>query len=168
MTRTQPTTPTATVTRIAATDTAMRGLGAVVGRQARAGDLLILSGPLGAGKTTFTQGLGQGMSVRGPVTSPTFAIARTHPSLVQGPALVHADAYRLAAAEEMEDLDLDLSLPESVTVIEWGEGLAEGLSDERLEVAIDRLADDTRTVRFTAVGARWVDALAGLGTDELE
>lgn len=164
MTETAETTTTVTV----ATDTAMRALGRGIAAELRAGDLLILSGPLGAGKTTLTQGLAQGLNVRGPVTSPTFAIARTHPGLGGGPALVHADAYRLGGPDELEDLDLDLDLAESVVVVEWGEGLAEGLSEDRLEIAIDRFADDTRTVRLRRVGARWAGALGALGADELE
>ncbi|HSE69250.1 MAG TPA: tRNA (adenosine(37)-N6)-threonylcarbamoyltransferase complex ATPase subunit type 1 TsaE [Nocardioidaceae bacterium] len=130
----------------------------------RAGDLVILSGDLGAGKTTFTQGLGAGLGVRGDVTSPTFVIARVHPSLVDGPALVHVDAYRLGGIDELDDLDLDTSLDEAVTVVEWGEGVAEGLADTRLEVTITRArgdeptADDTdaRHVRLVPVGARWI------------
>jgi tRNA threonylcarbamoyladenosine biosynthesis protein TsaE len=135
----------------------------------RAGDLLVLSGDLGAGKTTFTQGLGAAMRVRGDVTSPTFVISRVHPSLVGGPALVHVDAYRLHGALELDDLDLDASLDEAVTVVEWGTGVAEDLADDRLEVEILRTHgdtdDETRTLRLTAVGERWdgVD-LAGLAT----
>lgn len=147
--------PQTTTTVTAATDTAMRALGRRIAAELRAGDLVLLSGPLGAGKTTFTQGLAQGLNVRGPITSPTFAIARTHPSLGGGPALVHADAYRLSGPEEFEDLDLDLDLAASVVVVEWGEGIAEGLSEDRLEIAIDRLANDTRTVRLRRVGTRW-------------
>lgn len=104
----------------------------------RAGDLVVLTGPLGAGKTTFTQGLGEGLGVRGPVASPTFVIARVHPSLVSGPALVHVDAYRLGSLEELDALDLDADLEESVTVVEWGEGLAERLSEDRLEIVLER------------------------------
>src|ERR1051326_3201561 len=89
----------------------------------RAGDLVLRSGPLGAGKTTLVQGIAEGLKVRGPITSPTFVIARVHPSLSGGPALVHADAYRLGGTLEVDDLDLDESLSESVTVVEWGEGL---------------------------------------------
>src|SRR3546814_12430847 len=95
----------------------------------RAGDLLILTGDLGAGKTTFTKGIGAGLQVRGEVTSPTFIIARVHPSLVGGPALVHADAYRPGSIEEIDDPDLPMTLPEAVTVVEWGAGLATGLAD---------------------------------------
>ncbi len=133
----------------------------------RAGDLLILNGGLGAGKTTFTQGLGAGLRVRGDVTSPTFVISRVHPSLTDGPALVHVDAYRLGGLEELDDLDLDTSLDSAVTVVEWGADVAEGLAEDRLEVEILRARaddapgpdeDDPRTLRFTPVGARWVGA----------
>ena len=119
---------------------------------------MLLIGELGAGKTTFTQGLGDGLGVRGPVTSPTFVIARVHPSEVGGPALVHVDAYRLGGLAELDDLDLDASLDEAVTVVEWGEGIAEGLAESRLEVRITRgdpIDDESRTVRVTGVGPRW-------------
>ena len=149
---------------------AMRGLGRSLAAQLRPGDLLVLSGELGAGKTTFTQGLGAGLGVRGQITSPTFVIARVHPSEIGGPELVHVDAYRLGGVEELDDLDLDTDLDEAVTVIEWGEGMAEGLSDSRLEIRIVRaLADDElaterhdldsvqdpRRVEITSVGPRW-------------
>lgn len=140
-----------------------RRLGSRLATVLRAGDLVILSGDLGAGKTTFTQGLGERLGVRGAVTSPTFVISRVHPSVVGGPALVHVDAYRLGGFEELDDLDLDTSLEEAVTVVEWGEGVAEGLADTRLEVTITRsrgddpLAEvDPRRLRFTPVGARWI------------
>lgn len=116
----------------------MRELGWRTARLLEAGDVLVLSGELGAGKTTFTQGLGEGLGVRGGVTSPTFVIARVHPSQVGGPDLVHVDAYRLGGVEELDDLDLDTSLDQAVTVVEWGTGLAEGLSTRRLEVRITR------------------------------
>lgn len=103
----------------------------------QAGDLLVLSGDLGAGKTTFTQGLGDALGVRGPITSPTFVIARTHPSLVGGPPLVHVDAYRLGDAAEIDDIDLDATTDDAVTVVEWGDGLAEQLSDSWLHVRIE-------------------------------
>jgi tRNA threonylcarbamoyladenosine biosynthesis protein TsaE len=124
----------------------------------RAGDLVLLSGGLGAGKTTLAQGIGDGLRVRGPVTSPTFVIARVHPPLGDGPPLVHVDAYRLGGLGEVDDLDLDASLDESVTVVEWGEGKVEDLSDERLEVVLrrpDSTGDESRTVSVRCVGARW-------------
>jgi tRNA threonylcarbamoyladenosine biosynthesis protein TsaE len=127
----------------------------------QAGDLVLLTGGLGAGKTTLTQGIGEGLGVRGPVTSPTFVIARVHPSLGSGPPLVHVDAYRLTGLAEVDDLDLDASLDESVTVVEWGEGKVEDLSDERLEVLLQRsggpdyAGDESRTVSVRAVGPRW-------------
>ena len=104
------------------------------------GDLVVLSGDLGAGKTTLVQGIGAGLGVRGPITSPTFVIARVHPSLTGGPALVHADAYRLTSPAEVDDLDLDDSLETSVTVVEWGGGLVEDLAADRLDVSIARAA----------------------------
>ncbi|WP_435746734.1 tRNA (adenosine(37)-N6)-threonylcarbamoyltransferase complex ATPase subunit type 1 TsaE [Nocardioides sp. SYSU DS0663] len=143
---------------------AMHVLGASLAKQLRPGDLVVLSGELGAGKTTFTQGIGVGLGVRGQVTSPTFVIARVHPSLVDGPDLVHVDAYRLGTMAELDDLDLDADLDHAVTVVEWGEGLAEGLTDSRLEVRIVRSqadeADpdaelDPRRVEITPVGPRW-------------
>ncbi|WP_281367952.1 tRNA (adenosine(37)-N6)-threonylcarbamoyltransferase complex ATPase subunit type 1 TsaE [Nonomuraea typhae] len=136
----------------------MRAYGARLSARLRAGDLLVLSGPLGAGKTTLVQGLAEGLKVRGPITSPTFVIARVHPSLCEGPPLVHVDAYRLGGDLEVDDLDLDASLEESVTVVEWGEGLVEGLAEDRLEIHIDREGgDDARLVSLRGVGARWAD-----------
>ncbi|HLZ36862.1 MAG TPA: tRNA (adenosine(37)-N6)-threonylcarbamoyltransferase complex ATPase subunit type 1 TsaE [Mycobacteriales bacterium] len=135
---------------------AMRALGRRLAALLRPGDLVLLHGGLGAGKTTLTQGIGEGLGVRGPVTSPTFVIARVHPSTRGGPPLVHVDAYRLGGVPEVDDLDLETSLDESVTVVEWGEGLVEGLSGDRLEVRIDVHPDDeTRRVRLRAVGGRW-------------
>ncbi|PFG18976.1 tRNA (adenosine(37)-N6)-threonylcarbamoyltransferase complex ATPase subunit type 1 TsaE [Serinibacter salmoneus] len=138
---------------------ATRALGAALASLLRAGDLLVLTGDLGAGKTTLTQGIGTGLGVRGQVASPTFVIAREHPPLGEGPGLVHVDAYRLGGLEELDALDLDSSLEESVTVVEWGEGLAENLSDDRLEVRIDRARGDEvergRSVTLVAVGERW-------------
>ncbi|GGW30385.1 MULTISPECIES: tRNA (adenosine(37)-N6)-threonylcarbamoyltransferase complex ATPase subunit type 1 TsaE [Streptomyces] len=148
----------------------MRDLGRRLAALVRAGDLVMLSGELGAGKTTLTRGLGEGLGVRGAVTSPTFVIARVHPSLGEGPPLVHVDAYRLGGGlDEMEDLDLDVSLPESVIVVEWGEGKVEELAEERLQVRIHRAVGDTtdevRQVTVTGLGERWasadLDALAG-------
>ena len=143
---------------------AMRALGAELATSLRAGDVVVLSGELGAGKTTFTQGLGAGLGVRGDVTSPTFVISRVHPSLGDGPPLVHVDAYRLGAVAELDDLDLDTSLDEAVTVVEWGEGIAEGLADGRVEVRIERAVGDEsddldpRRVRIAPVGLRWLEA----------
>ncbi|WP_166354744.1 tRNA (adenosine(37)-N6)-threonylcarbamoyltransferase complex ATPase subunit type 1 TsaE [Phytoactinopolyspora limicola] len=160
-----------------ATAAEMSALGRRLGPLLRAGDLVLLGGGLGAGKTTFTQGLGEGLGVRGPITSPTFMIARVHPSLHGGVPLVHVDAYRLGGWDELEDLDLEATLDEAVTVVEWGEGLAEGLAGERLEIHIERSIDgsdpgrtpdvvepgavepgevvDPRRVRVVAVGERW-------------
>jgi tRNA threonylcarbamoyladenosine biosynthesis protein TsaE len=135
-----------------------RALGRRLAGVLRGGDLVLLSGSLGAGKTTLAQGIGEGLGVRGPVTSPTFVIARVHPSLGDGPPLVHVDAYRLGSLAEVDDLDLDASLDESVTVVEWGEGKAEALSEERLEVVVrrpDAAGDETRTVSVRPVGPRW-------------
>jgi tRNA threonylcarbamoyladenosine biosynthesis protein TsaE len=142
---------------------AMRALGRSLAGQLGPGDLIVLTGSLGAGKTTFTQGLGVGLGVRGSVTSPTFVIARVHPSEVGGPPLVHVDAYRIGGVGELDDLDLDTSLEQAVTVVEWGEGLAEGLADSRLEVRIVRSEEfdaereelDPRRVEITPVGPRW-------------
>jgi tRNA threonylcarbamoyladenosine biosynthesis protein TsaE len=137
----------------------MHELGRRLGAVLRPGDLVVLSGPLGAGKTTLVQGIGAGLQVRGPVTSPTFVIARVHPALAGGPGLVHVDAYRLASVAEVDDLDLDASLDESVTVVEWGEGLVEELAADRLEVRIEMSpagADgDWRAVSMTGIGQRW-------------
>ncbi|WP_067174873.1 tRNA (adenosine(37)-N6)-threonylcarbamoyltransferase complex ATPase subunit type 1 TsaE [Microtetraspora niveoalba] len=142
----------------------MRALGAEIAELLRAGDLMVLTGPLGAGKTTLVQGIAEGLKVRGPITSPTFVIARVHPSLSGGPALVHADAYRIGGSLEVDDLDLDASLADSVTVVEWGEGLVEGLADDRLEVVIERDAEgEDRRVRLRGVGERWSDVPASLG-----
>ncbi|WP_191871916.1 tRNA (adenosine(37)-N6)-threonylcarbamoyltransferase complex ATPase subunit type 1 TsaE [Streptomyces filipinensis] len=141
----------------------MRELGRLLAKLLRAGDLVMLSGELGAGKTTLTRGLGEGLGVRGAVTSPTFVIARVHPSLGDGPPLVHVDAYRLGGGlDEMEDLDLDVSLPESVIVVEWGEGKVEELTEDRLQVVIHRAVGDTtdevRHVTLSGLGERWAEA----------
>ena len=146
----------------------MHALGSSIAGVLRAGDVVVLSGPLGAGKTTLTQGIGRGLNVRGDITSPTFVIARVHPSMINGPALVHVDAYRLGSFIEVDDLDLDASLDESVTVVEWGEGKVEGLADDRLHVTIERQVgddeDDTRRIELVGVGSRWADVdLAAVG-----
>jgi tRNA threonylcarbamoyladenosine biosynthesis protein TsaE len=154
-----------------ATAADMRRLGRRLAALLRPGDLVVLTGPLGAGKTTLVQGIGHGLGVRGPVTSPTFVIARVHPALDgTGPALVHADAYRLGSRAEVDDLDLDADLDSSVTVVEWGEGLVEGLADSYLEITITmappaagtgtggpdpEAPDEPRAVRLAARGRRW-------------
>lgn len=173
-------------TRVA-TAAAMRDLGARLATLLRPGDLVVLTGPLGAGKTTLVQGIGAGLRVRGPVTSPTFVIARTHPSLHGGPALVHADAYRLGSRAEVDDLDLDADLDCSVTVVEWGEGLVDELASSLLQITITlpappasgtvpaaddedaapaaedpAAADEPRLVRITAQGDRWAIAAESL------
>jgi tRNA threonylcarbamoyladenosine biosynthesis protein TsaE len=146
-----------------ATDGDMRDLGLRLAALLRAGDLVILAGPLGAGKTTLVQGIGAGLGVRGPVTSPTFVIARVHPAVTgSGPALVHADAYRLGSFSEVDDLDLDTDAGSAVTVVEWGTGLAEPLAEDRLEITIEPDQDgDVRTVRINGHGARWHGVLTG-------
>ena len=159
---------------VVATASQMRVLGTRLAGVLQAGDLVVLSGPLGAGKTTLAQGIGSGLGVRGQVTSPTFVIARVHPSLDAGPDLVHADAYRLSSRAEVDDLDLDADLASSVTVVEWGEGLVEDLAPSFLAVSIradgvpaamaaadgpaGELAADLdvpRTVRIQGWGERW-------------
>jgi len=156
----------------------MRALGSRLAGLLRAGDVVVLSGPLGAGKTTLAQGIGAGLGVRGQVTSPTFVIARVHPSLCGGPDLVHADAYRLGSRAEVDDLDLDADLATSVTLVEWGEGLVEDLAPSFLAVGIrpdgEMTARETgteggevaagidvpRTVRVLGVGDRWREPAA--------
>jgi tRNA threonylcarbamoyladenosine biosynthesis protein TsaE len=126
----------------------------------RAGDLVLLTGPLGAGKTALVQGIGAGLEVAGAITSPTFVIARLHRGRTP---LVHADAYRLGdrpdPRAEIDDLDLDASAEDAVTVVEWGDGLAERLNDEYLQVRIDRLDDDTRVVELLPHGGDWAERL---------
>ena len=140
------------------TAASMHALGRRLATLLQPGDLVLAIGELGAGKTALTQGIGAGLDVVGAVISPTFVLSRVHHSRSGGPTLVHVDAYRLADLAEVEDLDLDASLADSVTVVEWGEGKAEQLSDARLDVMIERSSDpddDTRTVTLTGVGARW-------------
>ena len=117
------------------------------------GDLVVLVGPLGAGKTALTQGIGAGLGVREPVTSPTFVISRVHRG--GRVPLVHVDAYRLGGVADVDDLDLDASTEESVTVVEWGQGLVERLTDEHLQVRLDRRDDDVRTAVLVAHGPGW-------------
>nr|WP_255633297.1 tRNA (adenosine(37)-N6)-threonylcarbamoyltransferase complex ATPase subunit type 1 TsaE [Demequina sp. TTPB684] len=144
---------------------AMRALGQELAGVFRAGDLVILSGGLGAGKTTLVQGIGAGLGVRGQVASPTFIISRVHTPRAEGPVLVHVDAYRLASLDELDHLDLDASTDEAVTVVEWGEGKAETLAEGHALITIERprgaLADGedpaagVRTVTITTTGASW-------------
>ena len=115
-----------------------RALGARLARLLRAGDLVMLSGGLGAGKTTLAQGIGAALEVRGRVSSPTFIIARVHPALADGPDLIHVDAYRITSLEEIDALDLDSSLERAVTLVEWGEEKVEVLSPDRLEIQVLR------------------------------
>lgn len=142
------------------TGTAMRDRGAHIARCCRPGDLLILSGDLGAGKTTFVQGMGAGLGVTEQITSPTFVIARVYPTSV-GPDLVHVDAYRLGSSLELDDLDLDSDLGAAITVVEWGEGKVEQLSEDRVVITIARSDsddDETRVMSVAGFGARWDDA----------
>ena len=147
---------------------AMEAFGRDLGAQLRAGDLVVLTGALGAGKTTLTRGIGAGLGVRGPVQSPTFVLARTHPNLADGAPLVHVDAYRLGDAALVDDLDLDFD--HSVVVVEWGAGLVDEVSDSRLEIVIERPmgasaaadarsddldVDEPRTITVLGYGPRW-------------
>ena len=164
-----------------------RALGARLARLLRAGDLVMLSGGLGAGKTTLAQGIGAALEVRGRVSSPTFIIARVHPALSDGPDLIHVDAYRITSLEEIDALDLDSSLERAVTLVEWGEEKVEALSPDRLEIQVLRphgavraehpqpedapagsvagepvvdlgeVDDGNRTIIVRAVGPRWAD-----------
>ncbi|MPV39092.1 tRNA (adenosine(37)-N6)-threonylcarbamoyltransferase complex ATPase subunit type 1 TsaE [Georgenia subflava] len=156
---------------------AARELGRRLATVLRAGDLVLLSGDLGAGKTTLTQGIGSGLGVRGQVASPTFIIARVHPALGDGPDLVHVDAYRLGSLDEVDALDLDTSLEDSVTVVEWGTGKVEALAEDRLEIEIRRprgegfsaagselaelAAPAPREVVVEGLGARWAEVDLG-------
>ncbi len=136
-----------------------RALGRRLAAVLRAGDLVVLTGPLGAGKTALAQGIGAGLGVTGQVTSPTFVIARVH----RGPLpLVHADAYRIGAVAEIDDLDLDASLEDSVTLVEWGEGLVERLAEAYLEVRIERRDDESRVIELVPHGGDWAERLEAL------
>jgi tRNA threonylcarbamoyladenosine biosynthesis protein TsaE len=140
---------------------ATRALGRALAGLLRAGDLVVLAGPLGAGKTVLAQGIGAGLGVAGPVTSPTFVLARVH----RGGRLplVHVDAYRLGSVEEVDDLDLDADLPGSVTVVEWGQGLVEQLADAHLLVRLGRdPAGDERTAELVGSGGDWAQRLERL------
>ena len=135
---------------------AMHALGVQIGRLLRAGDVVLLDGPLGAGKTTLTRGIGEGLQVRGPVTSPTFVIARQHPSLVGGPGLVHVDAYRVGSWDELDDLGIAFDMDRNVIVAEWAAGRLDGLNEDHLVIRIRRADnDDTREVVVQTFGERW-------------
>ncbi|SFN94239.1 tRNA (adenosine(37)-N6)-threonylcarbamoyltransferase complex ATPase subunit type 1 TsaE [Mycetocola miduiensis] len=121
---------------VVATSDDMHAFGVRLGRSLSAGDLLVLTGPLGAGKTTLARGIGEGLGVRGPVTSPTFVLARTHPSIVGGPPLVHVDAYRLSEPIELDDLDIDFA--GSVVLVEWGRGMVDAVASRWVDVEIER------------------------------
>jgi tRNA threonylcarbamoyladenosine biosynthesis protein TsaE len=136
-----------------------RALGEALAALLRPGDLVVLVGPLGAGKTALTQGIGAGLGVGEPVTSPTFVIARVH-SGGRVP-LVHVDAYRLGSVADVDDLDLDASAAESVTVVEWGQGLVEQLADEHLVVELERRDDEVRVARLVPLGPSWEERLGG-------
>jgi tRNA threonylcarbamoyladenosine biosynthesis protein TsaE len=146
---------------IVETPEAMAQLGALLAQELRAGDLVLLNGELGAGKTTLTRGIGEALGVRGAVTSPTFVLARTHPR-EDGAPLVHVDAYRLSSAVELDDLDVDFA--SSIVVVEWGAGLTDGITDDWLELDIERphggdesAEVEPRVVTLTAHGTRWRD-----------
>ena len=138
-------------------------LGARLAQLLERGDVIIAGGDLGAGKTTLTQGIGQGLGSEGPIISPTFVLSRIHHSTIGRATLMHVDAYRLSTASELDDLDLDTAVADSITVVEWGQGIAEGLSDDRLEIDIwtspvddHAEADDSeRMVTIRPVGSRW-------------
>ena len=151
--------------------TVTEALGEALGTQLKAGDLVILTGALGAGKTTLTQSLGVGLNVRQGIISPTFVLARQHPSLGDGPGLIHVDAYRLNGHDDVDTLDLESTLAESVTVVEWGLGKVEHLTDSLLEIQLDREAlaapsanpweeteeelDEPRLFSMKGIGPRW-------------
>ena len=137
----------------------MEQLGARLAGLLSAGDLVVLEGELGAGKTTLTRGLGEALGARGAITSPTFVLARSHPT-ASGIPLLHVDAYRLSRATELDDLDLDYD--HSITVVEWGAGKLDGVAESWIDVRIDRptggdpdAEDEPRQVRITGYGARW-------------
>lgn len=155
-------------------------LGRRIGALLRAGDLVLLNGTLGAGKTTFTQGVAEGMKVEGRVTSPTFIVSRVHDAQGDGPPLVHVDAYRIDDANDLETLDLDTSLPDSVTVIEWGADKVEVLSETRLEISFatpsnlgssdandwQGTGDEVRLITVEAIGGDWAGRLAALARED--
>ena len=139
----------------------MNELGIKIAAELQAGDLVLLNGPLGAGKTTLTRGIGEGLGAQGTVQSPTFVLARTHKT-TKGPKLVHVDAYRLGSAMELDDLDINF--PQSIVVVEWARDYVDGIADSWLAVEIDRSSEDEqRLVSIQGFGARWqgVELAAG-------
>ena len=128
-----------------------QALGERIGRVLKRGDVVILNGPLGAGKTSITQGIAKGLNVRGPITSPTFVISRIHPSLSDGPSLIHVDAYRVSSLAEIDDLDIDSDLENSVLVAEWGSGKVDALVEPTCVIDLERHDDDTRTIIVTGI-----------------
>jgi tRNA threonylcarbamoyladenosine biosynthesis protein TsaE len=146
-----------------ATGEAMVRLGERLAQLLERGDVIIAGGDLGAGKTTLTQGIGRALGSEGPIISPTFVLSRIHPSAIGRPTLMHVDAYRLSTSYELDDLDLDAAVTESITVVEWGQGIAEGLAEDRLEIDIwtspadlSAAGDDSeRLVTIRTVGDRW-------------
>ena len=139
----------------------MNELGIKIAAELQAGDLVLLNGPLGAGKTTLTRGIGEGLGAQGTIQSPTFVLARTHKT-TRGPKLVHVDAYRLGSAMELDDLDINF--PQSIVVVEWARDYVDGIADSWLAVEIDRSSEDEqRLVSIQGFGARWqgVELAAG-------
>lgn len=140
---------------------AMHQFGVKLANQLKAGDLIVLVGPLGAGKTTLTRGIGEGLKAIGNVSSPTFVIARTHKREATDVPMVHVDAYRLGSAAELDDLDIDFA--NSIVLVEWGKGLLDGISENWLEIEISREQvatepgsdSETRELTITAFGERW-------------
>ena len=131
----------------------MHELGIKIAAELQAGDLVLLNGPLGAGKTTLTRGIGEGLGAKGTVQSPTFVLARTHKTS-KGPKLVHVDAYRLGSAMELDDLDINF--PQSIVVVEWARDYVDGIAESWLAVDIDRSSEDEqRLVSIQGFGARW-------------
>ncbi|MFM1984573.1 MAG: hypothetical protein RL723_1008 [Actinomycetota bacterium] len=131
------------------TPEAMHELGLSLGASFKAGDLVLLTGPLGAGKTTLTRGIGEALGAIGNVSSPTFVIARTHKLQGQDHVLVHVDAYRLSSPAELDDLDIDFE--NSITIVEWGKGYTDGITDRWLEIEIERDHTGASDVREVVV-----------------
>jgi len=126
-----------------------KALGKKLGALLKAGDCVLLAGELGAGKTTFTQGLASALKIKSDVTSPTFVIAREHKSLTDGPNLVHVDAYRLSTLAEISQLDLVTDIETAILVVEWGKGLVNDLVAEPIQIIINHNDDDENKREFT-------------------